>query len=380
MDRRPGTGFTLIELMVVLSIMSVLAGLSIAGFAAWKRRAMHDSCLAEVSLRLREARNFAIASAVRSVVAVDPARGSIQAWSFEPARRVSFEEGESGYSTRGEVPLVPGKLGQAADLAKGEVVMADLADLIGREGLALRVSVLLVGRPAAEGEPLTLFRGGSAFSCAVTPGLGLACQVGAWRGQTRGWVIVPGRWQELALTANAVSGELELAVDGIAATMGGGAAEKGSGRPAPPPGVIVTAIPPGRELVPAGITFGPCPCLVDEITVLAAIAGREYGVPGEFAIVGAPQRIQFGPSGGLDRRFHDEPCQILIAPSFALEELASPGRTVVAGVPDIPIPPELLSRVHVELAGRVWAEKGSSSGSTLAAAPPPPLPARKGAP
>jgi prepilin-type N-terminal cleavage/methylation domain-containing protein len=360
-------GMTLLELMVVLAILGALFGLSLAGFYAWKRRAMHDACLAEVTLRLREARNLAISGAVGSVARVDPAQSTVQAWSFQTVALLGFETAGTAQPrggavrTEGEVTAVNGRLGGGVNLSRGAVLVPHAGGFIGREGMALRLYVFLLGRPAAEDETWTIARSGNRFALDVVRDGGVAVRLGTWTMRTAGGVLVPRRWQELALTWRAAGGD-----DAVAVTVDGCRARPCG--PAPPPDLrpftadaAGTTIRDADGILPEGFAFGPVAAFVDEIEVLAVVPGRSYGVPGEYSIVGRPQAVHFAPSGGLDLRHHDGPVTVFIAPSALIELQAGKGRTAVAGaiLPE-DLPAGRLSRVTVELSGRIRAEKAGS--------------------
>ena len=113
---RHGGGVTLIELLMVLAIVTSLLGLSFAGLQAWKRRSAAESCLAEVALRLREARNFAVSGSVGSVVDVNPDGGTLVSSSFVPVALLDFD-GEEGGATRRGATVESGRLGNGANLS-----------------------------------------------------------------------------------------------------------------------------------------------------------------------------------------------------------------------------------------------------------------------
>ncbi len=357
-------GMTLLELLVVLGIIAVLATLSVSGYLAWKRRAMLSACLTEVSLRLREARNFAISGAVPAVVYVDAAQNNIESYSFRPVVRVDFEKGGQAASlaASGAVSLEEGRIGKGALLRSGSTVeLRSVGGFIGPEGFAVSLFLLPARLPTRDDPQWYLLKGGEDFALSITPEGGFELRLGSWKGRTRGAVLVPGRWQEIRVIWRAVCGKtLRITWDGIPVSLRSESTRSFSRFPVP--------VDPGKAvLLPGGLTVGPLEGVVDEIVVYTVVAGKEYGIPGEFFIIGPSRTVHFAPSGCLDVRYHEKPVEISIAPSAYLEKEPS-GRTVAVGSSSrVEVPPEMLSRVVVELSGRIRILKAPK-----AFAPPPP--------
>jgi len=91
MNRKRVCGITLLELLIVLTIISILSGLGLAGYYSLKNRSMREASLVEASLKLRQARNYAVSGSVGSIVEVDPVEGVMRSWSYQPVWLLGFE-------------------------------------------------------------------------------------------------------------------------------------------------------------------------------------------------------------------------------------------------------------------------------------------------
>ncbi len=369
-------GVTLIEMLVVLSIIITLSGLSLAGYYAWRNQTFKQSAFTEVALQLRVARNYAIKGAVGSVVEVDPYAGVLNSWSFRPVDRLSFENtGQLKKQGNVEVDRNAGRLGAGARFAGGELLLPHAGGFVGRDGMAVRFYVNLRGRPSYD-EDWVLFRGGKLLRVSLSAELSLTVMLGGYSASSRGRVLVPGKWHEVMLRWVSVgdADEIELFVDGMALAMRNRAAEesllaeiKAEEREKEPevqtddPDSASEEDPDAPKVVPSlfpeGFAFGPFHGDLDEAVLLTVIAGKEFGFSGDLYFVGKKQRIYFGPSGGLDLRYHDKPVAIGIAEK--VQELKPLGRTYVASeketrevFPDGPV-----NYAHVEVTGRIWFER-----------------------
>ncbi len=333
-------GVTLMELMVVLMIVSVLLGLSFAGLQAWKRRAAAETCLAEVALRLREARNFAVSGSVGSIVDVDTIRSTLTSFSYVPVALVSLDRESAEASLRG-VTTEPGRLGLAANLKTGEIVFANASALVGANGAALRFCLCMDAAPP-ERTVWTLVAGGEFLALQVTSNLALVVKAGPWTGTTRGRVVSPGRWHDVVLKwkrGGEQDEELVLEVDAVELRLAG------PERTAPSD--------PGTSPFGPGIKLGPVNALLDEIELFALVESPEYGIPAEFVLVGPRARVCFAASGGLDLRRHDAPVAITIADAEEVEASIGKARTIVKAE----LQARGSARVWVELSGRIWSER-----------------------
>ncbi|HNR99599.1 MAG TPA: hypothetical protein PKX48_08335 [Planctomycetota bacterium] len=348
---------TLIELLMVLAIVTSLLGLSFAGLQAWKRRSAAESCLAEVALRLREARNFAVSGSVGSVVDVNPDGGTLVSSSFVPVALLDFD-GEEGGATRRGATVESGRLGNGANLSGGDILFENASALVGANGAAVRAWLCLLGAPP-RGAAWTLCAAGEWLAVQVTPDLALTVRLGPWTGTTRGRAVAPGRWHDvlIAWQRGPPDEEFALQIDGIDVRLDG------------PERLAVHD--PGSDPFVAGLKLGPLGAVVDEVQVFARIESPEHGISDEFLLVGPRRRIHFAPSGMLDLRYHDQAVAITIAEAAEVEAALGGARTVVKS--EIEAPARGSARVWVELSGRVWSERlrpveeAAPSGGTPAA-------------
>ena len=348
---RRGGGVTLIELLVVLMIVSSLLGLSFAGLQAWQRRSAAEACLAEVGLRLREARNFAVSGSVGSVVDVNTDRSTLTSYSFVPAALLSFD-GEAGGATLRGATTERGRLGNGANLSGGDIFFENASALVSPNGAAVRAWLCPLGAPP-RGGAWTLCAAGEWLAVQVTPDLGLEVKLGPWTGTTRGRAVVPGRWHDVlvAWKRGAPAEEIALRIDGVDVRIDG--PER------------IAAHDPGIDPFGAGLTLGPLGALIDEVQVFALIESPEHEIPGEFVLVGPRTRVHFAPSGALDLRRHDEPVAITIADAAEVDAAVGGARTIVKSA--VEAPARGSARVWIELSGRIWSERLEPA---EAAAPP----------
>jgi len=350
---------TLLELLVVLGILGVLAGLSVVGLQSWKRRVLLETCLGDICLKLREVRNFALDGSVGGVVEVDPRDGVFRAWSFRRVALVSFDDGDKPLLSAG-ASRTAGRLGEGVDLSGGGKVSVPGAEsFLGNNGFALRMFVLLSGRPPERSARWTLAAAEErSFDVTVNPDLSLTVSLGEWKGRTESGTMIPGRWQELTFSWIRLGpdDEVSLLLDSLEVPLRN-VEETGSGVPEidSKRGWKLRGKSPA---FPRRLHFGPLGGYLDEILILTVVADPEFSLPGEFALVGPRGRIHFAPSGELDLRYHDEPAVIHVVPSLLLEELMHRGKTAVPGAVNVNLfPPDEVSRVTVEVSGRIRFEK-----------------------
>ncbi|MCZ6796314.1 MAG: prepilin-type N-terminal cleavage/methylation domain-containing protein, partial [Planctomycetota bacterium] len=147
-------GFTLMELLVVVSIMALLGGLSIAAFQTTYRRYSLTASASEIAVALRTARNTSIMNGTPSVVVVDPTTRAVSGSSYHTVAEWSFDgpDGDSG-AVGGKVNgarVAEGKVGRALDFrGKGaHVDCGSRADFDAPDGLRIEAWVRREGDPA----------------------------------------------------------------------------------------------------------------------------------------------------------------------------------------------------------------------------------------
>jgi len=345
---RFATGVTLLELIFVLTILAALATLTLSGYLAWKRKALLSSCLSEISLRLREARNFAVQAGISSVTYVNAPENTVRSFSFRPALRMDFDHGFSAREASWGVKLKEGRVGKGILLdGSSAFALPDAGRFIAPEGFAITLFVLPLRLPK-EDQSWYLLKGGEDFAISIMADGALKLKMGKWEGRTRSLIIVPGKWQEIGFSCRFVCGaSLSLTWEGIPLKL------------YVPIGKASHEVVQGcRASLPrAGLSVGPLEGLVDEVVLYIVLASKAYNVPGEFFILGSSQTIHFAPSGCLDPVYHEKPSEILIAPSYYLEREET-GRTLpFRSTRKVKVPEEAISKVVVDLTGRIRIEQ-----------------------
>ncbi len=311
----PQRGFTLIEMLVVLSILGVLMGLSVAAF----QRSVPHRDLARRALldALRHARLFAIAENAPALVVLEPGteegwptvqaigRKTVGNWHLEgtdllgwpvDARGAGIEEEPAGALARAvrlsaeeaswlEVPMVPAF--EARDGFALEVFLAlprwrgQLLFSKGRaialrldSGGALALQVQVVTRDEA-GEPKLTFQ-----SVATPPG-----------------VVPLGRFFKLAATFDGL--QLRLTVDdavvGELALLRRAPFDPDAGTP-----LFFGQVDQPAEFALDELKWGIYAGDTQELREMELGAGARF--------------VRFGPDGALDPRFHQGPAELCVRP------------------------------------------------------------------
>src|SRR5258705_331541 len=90
------SGFTLVELLAVLAIISVVGGLSAGAFQLARRSYAFSASAARVEGIIRAARNAALENGAPSRAVIDAAKGEAVGYAFESVGEWGFEEAADG--------------------------------------------------------------------------------------------------------------------------------------------------------------------------------------------------------------------------------------------------------------------------------------------
>jgi prepilin-type N-terminal cleavage/methylation domain-containing protein len=353
--RHGARGYTLAELLAVIAIMAVLAGISLGVLATLPGRLSHETAATSVRALLRRARASAIESRAEATVRFAGRR--VEAFAWAPLALLRMDDlaagapgalrtvGARGLEGRisGALP-VEGRVGAALEfVAPGAHVDLGSMPLLDAS-LGLRIEAWVHAgdfaelrdpppdsgarpRPPPPGgradEPY-LFQvagKGGAYFLRVREDYAL---VGGVRGpggpraplvtrETPPRAIAPHRWCEVGLLFD--GRDFALYADGLRASLPGAEGERlppSIGRDAAP--LVISSADPGLSFHGA----------IDEVRVLG-IDAEEGFEAGEDVEVVAPPLIRFDPRGALDPLYHDGPETVRVRRVVRSGASAGPG-------------------------------------------------------
>lgn len=223
----PESGFTLLELLTVLTLVSVLMGI---GVGAFKKISLgRRLAVAQVKDALRAARLFAIEQSSGARVDLDPVANVVQSSGFQSTGNWHLEDASSiGWPTladrRGAATLIDdGAIGSAMLLPLDDNGWLDLGrspSFDAEQGLLAEAFV----RVANDFEGGVLFSKGTGFKLALTPSRTVIASVRVHEGQVSGGdnngllhlettdAVWPERWSRVTLMYDGYS--LRLSIDG----------------------------------------------------------------------------------------------------------------------------------------------------------------------
>lgn len=298
---RYGRGFTLIEMLVVIAIVSTLMAIGAITFQRQSARMKADAVASTVDTAIRQARNSAIGTGAPAFVELDdqsdPQR--VVAWGYRVVGLWHFEEG--GFETKGAFnhrgivrgcKPAEGKIGKCLNFAGGgSVDCGSDPDFDLEEGGYLEAFVL-----GATDFTTTqfIFKKKNAYSLAVGRDGVLTGNVGSQDLSALNFSLPPKRWTKVAFAWDRRNSM--ILIDDAVVAIG----------PA-----MKTRVSHDSLLV--GDDQAAFVGLIDEVRVMAAIPGRAVELAGNTKLVhnAAPWKaLHFAPDGGLDVRFHTGPVTV----------------------------------------------------------------------
>jgi len=342
-----GDGFTLIEILVVLSIISLMAGLSANAFLQARRNYGLAASAGEIQSIFRRARNQSISNGTGSFVVVDPTSNSIWAQSFETMGEWSFEgdnslEGDAsdygGPRLLGGEYIDDGRLGRgvsfrgavkgcvdcgyqaAFDLSAGVVLEAwvrhDKRPIV-RQAFKSETSSgrRRLGGKSASGASreisaaFTIMEKKDSWFLGMTSEGALEGHIGDYQVQTEDDVVPAGRWVFVSLRYDGVS--LRLSSDGVLRLTDviQGVRKKLGARSAPG---VPASIPRNENPVMISSKETPFPGDIDEVRLRGRSEKAIYKYPPYEKILGWKKIIRFDRYGHLDPVFHEKSIRIVL--------------------------------------------------------------------
>ena len=359
-SRHEGGGYTILELMVVISIIALLGGLSIAAFQVTRRNYQLSSSASEIATCLRRMRNRAITKGIPLIATVDPTTRTISGrrieslveWSFEDARDDPEKHGTSSkrsYRTVG-ARIVPGRVGQGlafdgpgAHVDCGERTAFEIRDGLSIEAWVRHERTRSVAPPIGERKKesrkrlrakakgrrdpsFTILAREGAYFLGMTASGALEAGIGDYLARTADGVVAPGRWTAVGLRFDA--GRLSVQVDGVERDLkrhgptGGPSSTTGSGTPGPP-----ARIPTSSENLTISSAGQPFPGAIDEVRIRGIREVSCFSYPEYQRIIGWKKEIHFDHRGHLDPAYHESGVRIVLVELD--DEEPSSSRTVV---------------------------------------------------
>lgn len=324
---RAPRGLTLLEILVVTSIMAVLMGISIGFISKLNRVVGLKAEAARVDAVLRQARNTASTDESETVVRIDPERNRIGAlrwrtvglWHFEDDRSTGF--GTDAQPVRAQLTEEPtgGRFGRCFVFDKGSVVhLGNLHTYNLPLGQSFEAWVF-----PFDADPMVVARKGRGLSLGIEDGFFYARMksVGEATSAERNLPVPPGRWSHVRMTFDSRS--LRVYVNGALGGVyppekkkkkGGKKKDGGEERPGP---VRRLSYEPDRDAeFLLGSERGGFRGKIDEVR-LAVITDEDTQELAAAVRIDTEKttdlEIRFAPSGRLDPAFHDKPVTIVVA-------------------------------------------------------------------
>lgn len=292
-------GVTLVELMVVLSVIAIILGIGLAFLTSASRDLEFRSTVSQVRSLLRYARSEAIAQRSAACVEIDPVAREMRAITKRPIGLWHFEDeactgafGLNGRMSGGEI--VHGKLGSALSLEQKDYVDCGVLPFFRPDqGILIEAWLLLTSAKAQ-----SIFTCEGMYGLRVAKDGGLAAEAGGKEADAEGVQVPVGRWFEVKVVydGNFVVIKQDGQVVGFSEDVGkpGELADRGS-----------RFIIGGGDLGMEG--------LVDELRVSAILPTERRAIPQGISVAGDTLiQVWFDERGRLDRAHHDAPALITL--------------------------------------------------------------------
>lgn len=295
-------GFTLLELLVTVTIIVALLGMGTAAYLGLQRNLKGEGALSRLESTLRQARNFAVGSRTFSQVRLDPKTGKVYAVGFKILGQWHFEDekftGAFGRnaSVQGGSLDSRGKLGRCVRLEGTRGAHVELGSRYDFTGGGHIEAYFF---PLRTGVDQMLFAKGRHVRLALDKeGLlhatvrKIHCSSGAYRLPPYRWSKVAIRWITHETNGTGLT-TLVILVDDIERGRASGA------------GIVQT-----KKVLTISSPKLPFAGLIDEARALGAVHGASWQWPRD--LVNAQARpaaaaIHFDQQGHLDSRFHAGP-------------------------------------------------------------------------
>lgn len=297
-------GFTLLELLVVIVILSMMLGLSAAAYWRTSRSFKEQGAASDLDVVLRQARNSAILANAPAFVEIDTVNRRVVPWAYRTVGLWHFENSNTyGKSTgahhdavlRGAEIFNDGKIGKCVMLkASGCVDVGAEPDFDCEDGGVLEAYI----RPSSYsfGGDNYIFCKKDAYDLRIGSGGILIGNAGNGNVQAQNYHLVPGRWTKVAFAWDANSTRL-LVDDGIVAIG-----------PGSHPPITENPLLIGHE---SASFIG----LVDEVRVMTVVRGNALELPRTYTLshTATPwNAIYFSGDGTLDIRHHAGPVSVML--------------------------------------------------------------------
>lgn len=365
-------GYTIVELLVVIALLAMLAGLGIGTYQNVARQNVLPAAASSVSSTIRAARNYSVSAGLPSKVFIEPESHRVAAFGYELVAAWGFEDLQdeepgtilsSGRTTVGafrepaetsrNVAVGEGRIGRCVGFPEegGSLTAPGRPRYRSPQGFSLEAWVQFRRRSLETGEGVGGAwndpRRGETYAVVSLPGsweLGLLGDgslygvIGdpddsdAFIVGTASAAVLDGRWTHVRVSFDGVSFLLE--VDGVSLPWRPYGFELVDERDWPE---LPTQVPEGDgDLIishPARIFIG----WIDEVKVRVAREPNVVELPFGVIILGESRVIHFDSRGALDPVQHSHPIQVVLGEqggegAFAEEE-EPPGRGTVAPPP-----------------------------------------------
>ncbi len=313
-------GLTLVEILIVTSIMAVLMGISVGFISKLNRVVGLKAEIARVDAVLRKARNTASTDETSAVVLIAPDRNSIAAMVVKTVGQWHFEdEITTGFGTNASVsgPKLTspsgGKIGRCFSFDKGGTINCGNPSSFNLPlGLTFEAWVF-----PADSNPCVIAQKGKGFKCGLDGGNFYARlrDVGEASSAQRRLSVPPGRWSHVRLDFDGF--RLRVYVNGA---LGGSYPReredrKKGAKPAAPEKAFRFTPDEDSDLLIGG-EKGQFRGRIDEVR-MAGISGEEIEYLSEAVQFIAEEtsdlEIHFDASGKLDPAWHEKPAVIVLA-------------------------------------------------------------------